>query len=69
MDMTFNATPMVAQAVLRAGYYVYNAPEIKVTVLETEWVAYLACPSIGGTSLSAVAPDLILERSTALAAA
>lgn len=64
MDATFVATPMVAEAVVMTVKVFIMAIVHKVTSL-VERVAYFVRLSIGGTSLSAVAPDHILEGGTA----
>ncbi len=65
MDMTFEATAMVAEAsVITAVVKAVMAAVTKVTAL-FERVASFACLSRGGTSLSAVSPDYNVIGGTA----
>lgn len=65
MDATFSATPMVAEAAVIAPVVKAIMTVVyKVTSL-VKRVAVLARLSIGGVSLSAIAPDYILEGGTA----
>lgn len=57
MDMRFEAAPMAANAgLLKAVVMTVQRFIDKVTVLMAQ-VASFSCPSIAGTSLSAVSPD------------
>ena len=70
MDATYVATPMVAGAESREAVIMVVKKEMTLTTLVESQVATTLRPlSIGGTSLSAVAPDFTSRKELALAGA
>lgn len=69
MDMTFSATPMVAEGAVVAAVIRVVTNLVHKAISLIERVAPKSCPSIAGSSLSAVAPDNNFRGGTALAAA
>lgn len=69
MDMRIEAAPMEAAVVMTVVSVVAQKVKSFKAFALIERVASFSCPSIAGTSLSAVSPDYNFIGGTALAAA
>lgn len=65
MDMTFTATPMVAEALVTNAVVRIMVLAVRKVASLVKRATTLARLSIGGVSLNAIAPDHILEGGTA----